>query len=132
MHLKAGEGELQSGKVTIKEFIVGGQSSKDMLGGLEGTLHLTNFRLVAEKPDTSGEADVIFEFPLEALQDVEIKGVFNKAVNLQADLPKMKTAARTRREGLQKGRAHFTLKLDDPKAWAGQLSKAITSRNASR
>ena len=128
MQLKKGEGELQSGEAMIKEFIVGGQRSKEMLEALEGTLYVTNYRLVMEKKISSGESMIIFQFPLEALRNAETKGVFGKTLSVEADLSQMSIETKKRRVGLQRGTAEFSIKLDDPKTWAAQLSKAIAHR----
>lgn len=128
MQLRQGEGEFQSGKVTIKEFTVKGKNSKEMLEKLEGTLYLTNYRLVMAREVPSGEPRVIFEFPLEALQNAETKGVFGKILNFEADLSQMHTAAKEKRPELKKGFAKFSVKIHDVQTWAGQLSKAIKDR----
>jgi len=115
-------------KVTIKEFVVAGQSSEEMLEALEGTLYVTNYRVVMEKKISSGGSMVIFQFPLEALRNAETKGVFSKTLSVEADLSQMSIEAKEKRVGLRRGTAKFSIKLDDPKAWAAQLSKAIADR----
>ena len=130
MQLKKGEGELQSGKATIKEFIVGGKNSEEMLSDLEGTLYLTNYRFVMEKEVSSEEPTVIFQFPLKALQNAKTKGVFGKTLRVEADLSQMSTGAKERRLELQKGHAWFSIKTHDLQAWVGQLSKAIQHQKA--
>jgi len=128
MQLRQGEAEFQSGKATVKEFTVKGKNSKEMLEKLEGTLYLTNYRLVMAREVPSGEPRVIFEFPLGALQNAETKGVFGKILNFEADLSEMHTGSKEKRPQLKKGFAKFSVKIHDVQTWAGQLSKAIKDR----
>lgn len=132
MQLKQGEGELQSGKAIIKGFTIGDKDSKALLEGDEGNIYLTNRRLIMEKEVSSGESAVIFEFPLEALQNAETKGVFGKVLSLEADLSQMSTGSKEKKPELKEGFGKFSLKVDDPKTWAGQLSRAIKSRKEGR
>ena len=128
MHLKQGEGELQSGKVIIKGFFVRGKDVKDSLKATEGVLYLTNRRLLMEKQESSGEPILVFEFPLEALQKAETKGVFGKWVQLEVNVGKMNTGSKEKKPELQEGFGQLSLKVKDPATWAGQLSRAIRSR----
>lgn len=132
MRLKQGEGELQSGKAILKEFIVAGKDSKQLLEGDEGMLYLTNRRLVMEKEVRPGEATLIFEFPLEALQNAETKGIFGKVLHLEANLSQMNTGSKEKKPELKEGFGRFSIKVKDPKTWAGQLSRAIRSRKEER
>jgi len=132
MRLKQGEGELQSGKATIKEFIIAGKDSKQLLESSEGMLYLTNRRLVMEKEAPSREPTLIFEFPLEGLQNAETKGVFGKVLHLEADLSQMNTGSEEKKPELKEGFGKFSIKVNDPKTWAGQLSRAIKSRKEER
>lgn len=127
MQLKQGEGELQSGKALIKEFSAEGKSLKEKLLDDKGTLHLTNRRLVMEREISPEKSDLIFEFPLEALQNAEIKGVFGKVLTIEADLSKMSSGLK-----IKEGFGKFSIKIDDPKTWVAQLSKAIKSRKEER
>lgn len=127
MQLKQGEGELQSGKALIKEFSAGGKSLKEKLLDDKGTLYLTNRRLVMEREISPEKSDLIFEFPLEALQNAEIRGVFGKVLIIEADLSKMSSGLK-----IKEGFGKFSIKIDDPKTWVAQLSKAIKSRKEER
>ena len=127
MQLKQGEGELQSGKALIKEFSAGGESLKEKLLDDKGTLYLTNRRLVMEREISPEKSDLIFEFPLEALQNAETRGVFGKVLIIETDLSKMSSGLK-----IKEGFGKFSIKIDDPKTWVAQLSKAIKSRKEER
>jgi len=127
MQLKQGEGELQSGKALIKEFSAGGESLKEKLLDDKGTLYLTNRRLVMEREISPEKSDLIFEFPLEALQNAETRGVLGKVLIIETDLSKMSSGLK-----IKEGFGKFSIKIDDPKTWVAQLSKAIKSRKEER
>lgn len=131
MQLKQGEGELQSGKAIIKEFSVGDRSLKEKLLDDKGMLYLTNRRLAMEKETSPEKSDLIFELPLEALQNAEAKGVFGKILTIEADLSKMSSGV-GKDLGIKEGFGKFSIKVEDPKTWAAQLNKAIKSRKEER
>ena len=128
MHLKRGEGELQSAKAIIKGFLVGEKDVKDLLGATEGMLYLTNRRLLMEKEKPAAEPTLIFEFPLEALQKAETRGIFGKCIQLEVNVDKMNTGSKEKKPELQEGFGQLSLKVKDPATWAGQLNRAIRSR----
>ncbi len=128
MHLKRGEGELQSAKAIIKGFLVGDKDVKDSLEATEGMLYLTNRRLLMEKEKPATEPILIFEFPLEALQKAETRGVFGKCIQLEVNVGKMNMGWKEKKPELQEGFGQLSLKVRDPATWAGQLNRAIRSR----
>jgi len=128
MKLKAGEAVFQSGEARINKFTIKGKNSEELLEGLDGTLYLTNYRLVMEKELSPGELRVIFEFSLEALWDIETKGVFGRVLNLEADLSRMRTGSKEKRPELKETFGSFSIKIHDLTTWASQLTKAIQGR----
>jgi len=128
MKLKAGEAVFQSGEARITTFTIKGKNSEELLEGLDGTLYLTNYRVVMEKEMSRGERRVISEFPLGALWDIETKGVFGRVLNLEVDLSQMSTASKEKRPELKEAFASFSIKIDDLPTWASQLTKAVKDR----
>ena len=128
MKLKAGEAVFQSGEARIKKFTIKGKNSEELLEGLDGTLYLTNYRLVMEKEMSPGERRVMFEFPLGALRDIETKGIFERVLNLEADLSQMSTGSKEKGPELKEAFASFSIKIHDLSTWASQLTKAIKDR----
>lgn len=126
---RKGEGELQSSSVVIKEFKVGGVDHKNLIKYDQGALYLTNYRMIMEADAPAKEKVTVFELPLEALQSVALKGVIGKLLLVEISLSQVSASKEAfDKSGLKEGFGTLYLKVEDPKTWAGQLNKAISSR----
>ena len=126
---RKGEGELQSSSVVIREFKVGGVDHKNLIKYDQGMLYLTNFRMIMEADTPAKEKVTVFELPLGALQSTVVKGVIGKLLLVEIDLSQVSASKEALdQSGLKEGFGTLHLKVEDPKTWAGQLNKAISSR----
>jgi len=129
MILRKGEGELQSSSVVIKEFKVGRVDHKNLIKYDQGILCLTNYRMIMEADTPAKDKVTVFELPLEALQNVAVKGVIGKLLLVEIDLSQVSASKEALdKSDLKRGFGTLHLKVEDPKTWAGQLNKAISSR----
>lgn len=126
MQLKKGEAEFNSGQASIEEFNIGEKDAKNLLKSSEGTLYLTNNRLAMEETVPSGEPAVIFEIPIgPAIRNINTKGLLSKRLTFEVDLSKMSTGEEKKKEELERGFANFSIKIEDAKGWAEQLSSSV-------
>ena len=119
MILKSGEEKRREDKATIEEFEWEGHSQESLQG--EGNLFLTTQRLTLER-EAEGKTVTVFEFPLKAVDQVDVKGFIGKVLLLKVILREINSAI----EGIdfsdKKGVANLKIKVNDPKAYADEIS----------
>jgi len=129
MILKKGEGELQSSSAVIKGFKVGDVDYKNLIKYDQGMLYLTNNRMLMETDTPAKKKVTVFELPLGALQNATVKGFIGKLLLVEADLSQVSASEEALdKSSLKRGFGTIYLKVEDPKTWAGQLGRAISSR----
>ena len=119
MILKSGEGKRKEDKVIIQEFKWEEHSEESLQG--EGNIFLTTQRLALEK-EVEGKTVTVFEFPLKAVDEVRVKGVIGKVLLLKVLLREISSASKEVDFSGKKGFANLKIKVDDPKAYAGEIS----------
>ncbi|TKJ48007.1 hypothetical protein CEE34_00830 [Candidatus Aerophobetes bacterium Ae_b3a] len=119
MILKSGEGKRKEDKVIIQEFKWEEHSEESLQG--EGNIFLTTQRLALEK-EVEGKTVTVFEFPLKAVDEVRVKGVIGKVLLLKVLLREISSASKEIDFSGKKGFANLKIKVDDPKAYAGEIS----------
>ena len=119
MILKSGEEKRKEDKVIIQEFKWEEHSEESLQG--EGNIFLTTQRLVLEK-ETEGKTVTIFKFPLKAVDEVRVKGFIGKVLLLKVLLKEIDSAIKGIDFSGKKGVANLKIKVDDPKAYADEIS----------
>ncbi|HDZ50004.1 hypothetical protein LCGC14_1654660 [marine sediment metagenome] len=119
MILKSGEEKRKEDKVIIQEFKWEEHSEESLQG--EGNIFLTTQRLVLEK-ETEGKTVTIFKFPLKAVDEVRVKGFIGKVLLLKVLLKEINSAIKGIDFSGKKGVANLKIKVDDPKAYADEIS----------
>ena len=119
MILKSGEGKRKEDKVIIQEFKWEEHSEESLQG--EGNIFLTTQRLALEK-EVEGKTVTVFEFPLKAVDEVRVKGVIGKVLLLKVLLREISSASKEIDFSGKKGFANLKIKVDDPKAYADEIS----------
>ena len=119
MILKSGEEKRKEDKVIIQEFKWEEHSEESSQG--EGNIFLTTQRLVLEK-EVEGKTVTIFEFPLKAVDEVRVKGFIGKVLLLKVLLREINSAIKGIDFSGKKGFANLKIKVDDPKAYADEIS----------
>ena len=119
MILKSGEEKRREDKGMIQEF-KWGEGSEESLQR-EGNIFLTTQRLVLEK-EVEGKTATVFEFPLKAVDEVRVKGVIGKVLLLKVLLREISSASKEIDFSGKKGFANLKIKVDDPKAYADEIS----------
>ena len=119
MILKSGEEKRKEDKVIIQEFKWEEHSEESLQG--EGNIFLTTQRLALEK-EVEGKTVTVFEFPLKAVDEVRVKGVIGKVLLLKVLLREISSASKEVDFSGKKGFANLKIKVDDPKAYAGEIS----------
>ena len=119
MILKSGEEKRKEDKVIIQEFKWEEHSEESLQG--EGNIFLTTQRLVLEK-EAEGKTVTIFQFPLKAVDEVRVKGFIGKVLLLKVVLREINSAIKGIDFSGKKGFANLKIKVDDPKAYADEIS----------
>lgn len=119
MILKSGEEKRREDKAIVEEF-KGNGGPKESLQG-EGNLLLTTQRLALEK-EVEGKRVTVFEFSLKAVDEVKVKGFIGKALLLKVVLKKVSSAIKGIDFSDKKGLANLKIKVNDPKAYADEIS----------
>lgn len=119
MILKSGEEKRKEDKAIIQEFKWDGHSEESLQG--EGNIFLTTQRLVLEK-EAEGKTVTAFEFPLKAVDEVRVKGFIGKVLLLRVILREINSAIKEIDFSGKKGVANLKIKVDDPKAYDGEIS----------
>jgi len=119
MILKSGEEKRREDKAIVEEF-KGDKGSEESLQG-EGNVFLTTQRLVLEK-EAEGKTVTVFEFPLKAVDEVRVKGFIGKAVLLRVTLNQISSKVKGINFSGKKGFANLKIKVNDPKAYADEIS----------
>ncbi len=119
MILRSGEEKRREDKATVEEF-KRDEGSEESLQG-EGNLFLTTQRLTLEK-EAEGKTVTVFEFPLKAVDEVRVKGFIGKVLLLKVVLKKISSATKEIDFSGKKGFANLKIKVDDPKAYADEIS----------
>jgi len=119
MILKSGEEKRKEDKVIIQEFNWEGHSEESLQG--EGNIFLTTQRLVVEK-EAEGKTVTVFEFPLKAVDEVRVKGFIGKVLLLRVILKEINSGIEKMDFSGKKGVANLKIKVDDPKAYADEIS----------
>lgn len=119
MILKSGEEKRKEDKAIIQEFKWEGHSEESLQG--EGNIFLTTQRLVLEK-EAEGKTVTAFEFPLKAVDEVRVKGFIGKVLLLRVILREINSAIKEIDFSGKKGVANLKIKVDDPKAYDGEIS----------
>ena len=119
MILKSGEEKRKEDKVIIQEF-KWDEGSEESLQG-EGNIFLTTQRLVVEK-EAEGKTVTVFEFPLKAVDEVRVKGFIGKVLLLRVILKEINSGIEKMDFSGKKGVANLKIKVDDPKAYADEIS----------
>jgi len=118
MILKSGEEKRKEDGATIEEFRWDNHSEESLKG--KGNLILTTQRLILEKTE-EGKTVSIFEFPLKAVDKVEVKGFIGKVLLLKVFLNQISSAMKEVDFSDKKGVANLRIKVDDPKGYAGEI-----------
>lgn len=119
MILKSGEEKRKEDKAIIQEFKWEGHSEESLQG--EGNIFLTTQRLILEK-EAEGKTVTAFEFPLKAVDEVRVKGFIGKVLLLRVILREINSAIKEIDFSGKKGVANLKIKVDDPKAYDGEIS----------
>lgn len=120
MILKSGEQKRKEDeKATIQEFKWDEHSEESLQG--EGNLFLTTQRLLFEK-EAEGKTVTVFEFPLKAVDTVSVKGFIGKVLLLRVILKEINSAIEKIDFSGKKGVANLKIKVNDPKAYADEIS----------
>jgi len=119
MILKSGEEKRREDKGIVEEFKWGEHSEESLQG--EGNIFLTTQRLTLEK-ETEGKTVTVFEFPLKAVDEVRVKGFIGKAVLLRVTLNQISSKVKGINFSGKKGFANLKIKVNDPKAYADEIS----------
>ena len=119
MILKSGEEKRKEDKAVVQEFKWEGHSEESLQG--EGNIFLTTQRLVLEK-EAEGKTVTAFEFPLKAVDKVTVKGFIGKVLLLRVILREINSAIKEIDFSGKKGVANLKIKVDDPKAYDGEIS----------
>ena len=127
MILKSGEEKRRQDETTIEEFECDKNSEESLKG--KGTLFLTTQRLILERT-LEGKTVTVFEFPLKAVSRVSLKGLLRKAISLE--VPIREVSSKEIDFSSNKGLAHLTIKVNDPKGYFGEIAfrsgRSSTSR----
>jgi len=119
MILKSGEEKRREDKAVVEEFKWEGHSEESLQG--EGNIFLTTQRLVLEK-EAEGKTVTVFEFPLKAVDEVRVKGFIGKVLLLRVLLKEINSGIEKIDFSGKKGVANLKIKVDDPKAYDGEIS----------
>jgi len=119
MILKSGEEKRREDKAIVEEFKRDRDSEESLQG--EGNIFLTTQRLVLEK-EVEGKTMTVFEFPLKAVDEVKVKGFIGKVLLLKVVLRKINSAIKGIDFSGKKGLANLKIKVNDPKAYADEIS----------
>ena len=119
MILKSGEEKRREDKAVVEEF-KWDEGSEESLQR-EGNIFLTTQRLVLEK-EVEGKTVTVFEFPLKAVDEVRVKGFIGKVLLLKVLLKEISSATKEIDFSGKKGFADLKIKVDDPKAYADEIS----------
>lgn len=119
MILKSGEEKRKEDKAVVQEFKWEGHSEESLQG--EGNIFLTTQRLVLEK-EAEGKTVTAFEFPLKAVHEVRVKGFIGKVLLLTVLLKEINSGIEKIDFSGKKGVANLKIKVDDPKAYDGEIS----------
>lgn len=119
MILKSGEEKRREDKAVVEEF-KWDEGSEESLQR-EGNIFLTTQRLVLEK-EVEGKTVTVFEFPLKAVDEVRVKGFIGKVLLLKVLLKEISSATKEIDFSGKKGFANLKIKVDDPKAYADEIS----------
>ena len=120
MILKSGEQKRkEEEKATIQEFQWDEHSEESLQG--EGNLFLTTQRLLFEK-EAEGKTVTVFEFPLKAVDEVRVKGFIGKVLLLRVILREINSGIGKIDFSGKKGVANLKIKVNDPKAYADEIS----------
>ncbi len=119
MILKSGEEKRREDKAVVEEF-KWDEGSEEFLQG-EGNIFLTTQRLVLEK-EVEGKTMTVFEFSLKAVDEVRVKGFIGKLLLIKVLLKKINSAIKEIDFSGKKGFANLKIKVDDPKAYADEIS----------
>jgi len=119
MILKSGEEKRREDKVIIQEFKWEEHSEESLQG--EGNIFLTTQRLALEK-EAEGKTVTVFQFPLKAVDEVRVKGFIGKVLLLKVLLKEINSGIEKIDFSGKKGFANLKIKVDDPKAYADEIS----------
>ena len=119
MILKSGEEKRREDKAVVQEFKWEGHSEESLQG--EGNIFLTTQRLVLEK-EAEGKTVTVFQFPLKAVDEVRVKGFIGKVLLLRVLLKEINSGIEKIDFSGKKGVANLKIKVDDPKAYDGEIS----------
>lgn len=119
MILKSGEEKRKEDKAIIQEFKWNDHSEESLQG--EGNLFVTTQRLALEK-EVEGETVTVFQFPLKAVDEVKVKGFIGKVLLLKVILKEINSGIEKIDFSGKKGIANLKIKVDDPKAYADEIS----------
>lgn len=119
MIIKSGEEKRREDKAIIKEFKWEEHSEESLQG--EGNLFLTTQRLVLERK-AEDETCTVFEFALKAVDEVKLKGFIGKVLLLKVLLKEINSTIKGIDFSGKKGFANLKIKVDDPKAYADEIS----------
>ena len=119
MILKSGEEKRREDKAVVQEFKWEGHSEESLQG--EGKILLTTQRLVLEK-EAEGKTVTVFQFPLKAVDEVRVKGFIGKVLLLRVLLKEINSGIEKIDFSGKKGVANLKIKVDDPKAYDGEIS----------
>ena len=119
MILKSGQEKIIEDKAVVQEFKWEGHSEESLQG--EGNIFLTTQRLVLEK-EAEGKTVTVFQFPLKAVDEVRVKGFIGKVLLLRVLLKEINSGIEKIDFSGKKGVANLKIKVDDPKAYDGEIS----------
>lgn len=119
MILKSGEQKRREDKVMVEEFKWNEHSEESLQG--EGNIFLTTQRLVMER-EVGGKAITVFEFPLKEIDQVSLKGLISKVVLLRVILNQISSKVTGINFSSKKGFANLKIKVNNPKAYADEIS----------
>lgn len=119
MILKSGEEKRKEDKAIIQEFKWNDHSEESLQG--EGNLFVTTQRLALEK-EVEGETVTVFQFPLKAVDEVKVKGFIGKVLLLKVVLKQINSTIKGIDFSGKKGLANLKIKVNNPKAYADEIS----------
>jgi len=118
MILKSGEEKRQEEEATVQEFKWAGNLEEALQG--KGKVYLTTHRLIVER-ESEGKTAKVFEFPLKAVQQVAVKGLFSKILSLEVNLSEVESDVKKVSPSEKKGFGTLQIKVSDPKTWASEI-----------
>jgi len=119
MILKSGEQKRREDKAIVEEFKWSEHLEESLQG--EGNLFLTTQRFTLEK-EMEGKKVTVFWFSLKAVDEVNVKGFIGKVLLLKVVLKKINSDIKEINFSGKKGFANLKIKVNDPKAYADEIS----------